>query len=341
MFKEEINLLFSIVEEEFNLSRDDIISKSRKSEIADARRIIAAICKKNSKLSLEKIGLKLGGRDHATILSAIRRHDSLYESDKYYVEKFDNINYKFLSSNLVSKKISSSIKELNYKKENVLNQIEKEILKLKVASKFEKEKQSLNIGLFMGTFDPIHNGHMMTANTALYTCGFDEVWFVVSSQSPDKKEGSTINFKDRVDLIKKSTLNNPFLKVCTIEESLPKPSYTYNTISELKKKYNKYKFSIIVGSDNVYNMQSWKNIESIIKDCDIFYYERPNVSIDAFKNFKKFKDFKAKKIDKTFALDISSTKIRNVIKEGKSLELLRYLVPNECLYLIEKNNYYR
>ncbi len=341
MFKEEINLLFSIIENELGMTRDEVISKSRKSEIVDARRIVAAICKKNSKLSLEKIGLQLGGRDHATILSAIKRHDSLYESDKYYVKKFDNINYKFLSSNVISKKISSSIKELNYKKENVLNQIENEILKLKSSSNIEKNNRKLKIGLFMGTFNPIHNGHMMIANTAIYNCNFDEVWFVVASESPDKiEDNEVIDFEYRVELIKKSIINNPFLKVCTIEDILPKPSYTCNTLSELRKKYSKYEFSIIMGSDNVINISSWKNCKSIIKNHEIFYYERLSDSSEYIKSFNKINNFGAKKIEGVSKIDISSTKIREIIKDGKNLELLRYLIPNECLYLIEKNSFY-
>jgi nicotinate-nucleotide adenylyltransferase len=336
MFKEEINLLFSIVEEELNLVRDEIISTSRKSEIVDARRIVAAICKKNSKLSLEKIGLQLGGRDHATILSALKRHSSLYESDKYYIKKFDNINYKFLSSSVVSKKISSSIKELNYKKENILNQIEKEILKLKSSSNIEKRKKNLNIGLFMGTFNPLHNGHMMIANTAIYSCNFDEVWFVVASESPDKiKDNNVISFKNRIEIVKKCTINNPLLKVCDIEGSLPKPSYTYNTLFELRKKYSEYKFSIIMGSDNIANIEGWKNCKSIIKNHEIFYYERPNIKSNLINSFG------AKEIEGVSKIDISSTKIRSIIESGKALEVLRYLIPNECLYLIEKNNHYK
>ena len=266
----EKSLLFSIISKETGLSEEGVISKTRKPDYADARRIFAVIIKSNFNISLREIGNILGGRDHATIISSIKKHDELYESNKKYIEKYNNINSKFLVSKLVSNKVSYSIRELKQKKSKILHQLERDIVMIKRLG-YKKNKKPSNIGLFIGSFNPIHNAHLIVANTAVHGYNFDEVWFVVASESPDKiKDNNVISFKNRIEIVKKCTINNPLLKVCDIEGSLPKPSYTYNTLFELRKKYSEYKFSIIMGSDNIANIEGWKNCKSIIKNHEIF-----------------------------------------------------------------------
>lgn len=339
MNQKEINLLFSIIDKELGIKRDVVTSKSRKGEIVDARRIFSVICKKNSKLSLKKIGGHLGGRDHATILSAIKKHNDFYKTNKDYIYKFDKVNHSFLSSNIMSEKIVTSIRDLKYRKTNVLKQLERDIYKLR--NNYDEEKSNnLNVGLFFGSFNPVHNGHMIIANTALHECGFDEVWFVVAGESPDKVGlNDMLSVKERFDLIKSSIIDNPFLKVSDIENKLEKPCYTHVTLGEFRKKYPNYTFSVIIGSDNLCNFEEWKNYESILMHHSIFYFERPNCDILALRISEK--KFNAKKINNIAEIDISSTGIRNLIRSGGNIEKLRYLIPDECLYLIEKNKYYK
>lgn len=339
MNQDEINLLFSIIEKELSIKKEDVVSKSRKGEIVDARRIFSVICKRNSKLSLKKIGDYLGGKDHATILSAIKKHDDFYENNKDYIYNFDKVNHSFLSSNIMSEKIISSIRDLKHRKTNILKQIERDIYKLRNNYDEEKSKK-LNVGLFFGSFNPIHNGHMIIANTALYECDFDEVWFVVAGESPDKIGlPEMLSVKERFDLIKGSIIDNPFLKVSDIEGRLKKPSYTYLTLEEFRKKYPNHKFSILIGSDNLCNFESWKNFESILMYHDIFYFERSNSDHNLVKIMEK--KYGAQKINNIAEVNVSSTDIRRLIKENESIEKLRYLIPDECLYLIEKNKYYK
>jgi nicotinate-nucleotide adenylyltransferase len=338
MFNEEFDILFKIVFKELKISKDILISKSRKGEVVDARRTIIVISKNNSKLSLAKIGNNLGGRDHSTILNAIKEHNKLYGSDREYTSKFDKVNYAFLSSPIISEKINYTIEQLRARKKTLTKYIDEQIIKLE-NEKSKKKEEHLNIGLFMGSFNPIHNGHMVIANTALYQCNFDEVWFVVSPESPDKIGNSDIlDFDSRVDLISSSIIDNPLLKVCTIEKDLSKPSYTINTIKELEKIYKNYKFSLILGTDNIENIDTWKGHLDIINNYPIYSFERHSSNKKYLDNFNKFK---IKEIKTISISSISSTEIRNILKEGKNIEQLRYLIPDECLFLIEKKGYYK
>lgn len=339
MFKEEFKILFKIIQKELKISRENVISKSRKGEIVDARRIIIFIAKKNSKLSLNKIGKFVGGRDHATVLNSIKKHKQLYITDAEYTEKFNRVNYAYLSSSIVAEKMNYAIHQLRARKKSLTKYINEQIINIE-KEKNKKQESSLKIGLFMGSFNPIHNGHMVIANTALHQCDFDEVWFVVSPESPDKENHSEmLSFDSRVEMINNSIIDNPRLSVCDVEKNLPKPSYTINTLKALKKKYKNYEFSIILGSDNVENIHKWKSYNEIVLNNDIYFFKRPNSNSNQY--IKNSKRFNIKEIVSISNNNISSTGIRNVIKNGKSIEQLRYLVPDECLFLIEEKGYYK
>jgi nicotinate-nucleotide adenylyltransferase len=184
--------------------------------------------------------------------------------------------------------------------------------------------------LYFGSFNPIHNGHLIIANHILQFEEVNEVWFVVSPQNPFKKEHKLLNFNHRVDLIKTALEGEHKMKVCTVENKLPKPSFTINTLTYLKEKHPKTKFVIAMGSDGFQNLDKWKNANILISEYSFIVYKRPGVDI---KN-----EWGANiKISDGPQLFISSTHIRYLIKNKKSF---RYLVPDVVKELIEINGYY-
>ena len=189
----------------------------------------------------------------------------------------------------------------------------------------------MQIGLYFGSFNPVHIGHLIIANHLAYNTNLDQVWFVVSPQNPFKNSSSLLNEYDRLHLINISILDEPKLRASNIEFKLPKPSYTIDTLIYLKEKFPQHEFSIIMGSDGFQNLDKWKNYEAIVKNYPVYIYKRPRFEIE--------KDHGAKMIILDAPLlDISSTRIRNIIKEKGSI---RYLVTNAVQEEIEKNNYYK
>lgn len=189
----------------------------------------------------------------------------------------------------------------------------------------------MKIGLFFGSFNPIHHGHLIIANYIAMTSGLHEVWFIVSPQNPFKRPGGLLNENHRFHLVQLAIEGERTLRASNIEFKLPRPSYTINTLTYLQEKYPSHRFSIIMGSDGFSNLAKWKNAEQIIRNYPIIIYKRagfdipenPGASITV--------------VDAPL-LDISSTLIRYYIKSGMSL---RYLVPDEVKEEIEKQGYYR
>lgn len=175
----------------------------------------------------------------------------------------------------------------------------------------------MNIGLYFGSFNPIHVGHLIIANHILNESTLERIWFVISPLNPFKNSENLINEYDRLHLVQKAIEKDPRLKASDIEFLLPKPSYTVHTLAYLKEKYPDYTFSIIMGSDGFRNLDKWKNPEIIIENYSIIIYKRPGFEIDNKLNASI-------KIMDAPLLEISSTHIRGLIKEGKSI---RYLVP--------------
>ncbi|CAN5823945.1 nicotinate (nicotinamide) nucleotide adenylyltransferase [soil metagenome] len=189
----------------------------------------------------------------------------------------------------------------------------------------------MKIGLYFGSFNPVHVGHLIIANHVINNTDIDQLWFVVSPQNPFKPSSSLLNEYHRLHLVKSAIEGENKLKASNIEFSLPKPSYTVDTLAYMKEKYAQHQFAIIMGSDSFCNLSKWKNYENIIKHHQLYIYEREGFpitnSIEA--------DIT---ILKAPILQISSTKIREMIKEGKSI---RYLVTDIVKEEIEANNYYR
>lgn len=189
----------------------------------------------------------------------------------------------------------------------------------------------MRIGLYFGSFNPVHVGHLIIANHMANNAELDQVWFVISPQNPLKKANNLLNKFHRKYLIDIAIEGEKKLRTSTIEFTLPTPSYTIDTLTYLKDKHPNFEFSIIMGSDSLQNISKWKNYEQLIKSCQILVYERPG--------FETKNDFGDRvSILNAPLLDISSSVIRQMIKTAKSI---RFLVPDAVKEEIEKNHYYK
>lgn len=189
----------------------------------------------------------------------------------------------------------------------------------------------MHIGLFFGSFNPIHTGHMIIANHIVEHAGIDKLWFVVSPHNPLKDSHSLLNEYDRLHLVKIAIDDNPKFRASNIEFSLPKPSYTIDTLTYLEEKFPLEKFSIIMGSDSFQNIHRWKNYEQLVKNHPIIIYNRPGFEIEETHGARLT-------IVDAPLLNISSTFIRSQVKQGKSI---RYLVPDPVHNYIADSNYFK
>jgi len=190
----------------------------------------------------------------------------------------------------------------------------------------------MKVGLYFGSFNPIHHGHLIIANYVLQNTDLDQVWFVVSPQNPFKQSASLLNAYHRLALVQMSVDPEPKLKASDVEFRLPQPSYTSVTLAYLQEKYPAHQFAIIMGSDSFENLSKWKNHEYILQHCPIYVYRRPGHEVN-----NSFTQASVTIMDAPL-LQISATHIRNNIKQGKSI---RYLVPDKVVEEIERNGYYR
>lgn len=188
----------------------------------------------------------------------------------------------------------------------------------------------MKIGLYFGSFNPVHIGHLIIANYVANNSDLKQIWFVVSPHNPLKKSNSLLNEYHRLHLVNICTEDNPPFRVSDVEFKLPKPSYTIDTLTYLSEKYPTYSFTVIMGSDSLLNLEKWKNYQQILDKYNILVYTRPSFEV-------KNATAKVRVLDAPL-LQISSTEIRNLIKAGKSI---RYLVPDVVKEEIEKNNYYK
>ncbi|WP_018627774.1 nicotinate (nicotinamide) nucleotide adenylyltransferase [Niabella aurantiaca] len=189
----------------------------------------------------------------------------------------------------------------------------------------------MKIGLFFGSFNPIHHAHLIIANHVLNEELVDRIWFVVSPHNPLKETASLLNENQRLHLTRLAIDNDIRMQATDIEFTLPRPSYTAVTLTHLSEKYPQHEFSIILGSDSFQNIQKWKNYSFILENFIILIYNRPGFSINA--NIGN----KTTLLQAPF-LEISATDIRRLIKAKKSI---RYLLPDTVIEEIEKAGYYR
>lgn len=189
----------------------------------------------------------------------------------------------------------------------------------------------MKIGLYFGSFNPVHVGHLIIVNHILNESELEKIWFIVSPLNPFKDSHNLMNEYDRLHLVKKAIEEDPRLKASDIEFSLPKPSYTVHTLAYLKEKYPDHSFSIIMGSDSFQNLGKWKNPETLIENYPIIIYKRPGFDVNNKLNANIT-------IMDAPLLEISSTHIRELIKAGKSI---KYLVPSNIEEEILSSTFFR
>lgn len=189
----------------------------------------------------------------------------------------------------------------------------------------------MKIGLFFGSFNPIHMGHLIIANTMATATDLEQVWFVVSPQNPFKKNKSLLHEFDRLDLVERAIADNAQLKATDFEFHLPKPSYTIDTLIRLLEKYPQHEFRLIMGEDNLAQFTNWKNHEQILEHVGLYVYPRPNAEAHAFGSHPRVTFVKAP------LLDISATFIRETLRSGRSI---RYLVPDVVEEMILRKKFF-
>ena len=189
----------------------------------------------------------------------------------------------------------------------------------------------MKIGLYFGSFNPIHNGHLIIAQHMLNETDLEKIWFVVSPQNPFKQQKALLNEYDRLHLATLAIEGSTDLKAVDIEFKLPRPSYTIHTLIYLSEKYPQHTFAIIMGSDSYQNINDWKNAEALQKNYSIYVYERPGFPATISKT-------STVTLLQAPLLQISATHIRELIQQNKSI---RFLVPDIVKEEIERNGYYK
>ena len=206
----------------------------------------------------------------------------------------------------------------------------------------------MKIGLYFGTFNPIHVGHLIIANHMAEHADLDQVWMVVTPHNPLKKKNTLLDDYHRLQMVHLATEDFPKIKPSDIEFKLSQPNYTVNTLVHLEEKYPNYEFSLIMGEDNLKSLHKWKNYEAILAHHEIYVYPRLEAKVSAeeaissdvenldLKILQKF-GTKIHMIDAP-VVEISATFIRDNIKKGKNVQPL---LPAKVWEYIDHNNFYK
>jgi len=189
----------------------------------------------------------------------------------------------------------------------------------------------MKTGLYFGSFNPVHIGHLIIASYVANNTDVEQVWFVVSPQNPFKNSATLLNEYHRLHLVRLATEDDNQLKVIDVEFKLPRPSYTIDTIAYLKEKYPQNQFSIIMGSDGLQNIEKWKNYGELVKHNPLIIYKRTGFEVSPVPGADIT-------VLEAPLLEISATTIRRLIKEGRSI---RYLVPDKVREQIEAAGYFK
>lgn len=184
----------------------------------------------------------------------------------------------------------------------------------------KKKTCNMKIGLFFGSFNPIHVGHLIIAETVADRGGVDQVWLVVSPQNPFKKQESLLHEHDRLHMVRLAIGDNPRLNASDIEFRMPKPSYTIDTLAYLSDKFPQHEFKVIVGEDNLLHFHKWKNHERILEYYGLLVYPRPHAAPTDWLHHERVQVVEAPQVD------ISATFIRESLRKGFSI---KYLVHPE------------
>jgi len=188
----------------------------------------------------------------------------------------------------------------------------------------------MHIGLYFGSFNPIHIGHLIIANHVLQHSEIDKIWFVISPHNPLKESHSLLNEYHRLHLVELAIESNPKFRASNVEFSLPKPSYTIDTLTYLSEKFPLERFSVIMGSDSFSNIARWKNYQQLLDQYELIIYRRPGFEV------AKMNTGHIQVMDAPM-LDISASFIRQQIQAKKSVQ---YLLPDPVWEYVRTNRYY-
>ncbi len=196
----------------------------------------------------------------------------------------------------------------------------------------------MKIGLYFGTFNPIHIGHLIIANHLAEHTDLNQIWMVVTPHNPLKQKSTLLDDRNRLHMVRLATENYPKIKASDIEFHLSQPNFTVNTLAHLKDKFPQHEFSLIMGEDNLNTLHKWKNFDYILENYDIYMY--PRITAEVTKNEINTLEKLGNRIFKIDApiVEISSTFIRESIKNKKNV---RPLLPETVWEEIDYNNYYR
>lgn len=191
----------------------------------------------------------------------------------------------------------------------------------------------MKIGLYFGTFNPIHVGHLIIANHFAEYSDLDQVWCVVTPQNPFKTKQSILDNRQRLHMVNLATQDYPNLKPSAIEFDLKQPNYTIDTLVYLEEKHPNYQFALIMGEDNLVSLPKWKNADVLLENYPIYVYPRKLNS----SNQKKSMTGRIEKIDAPI-IEISSSFIRSALKSGKNI---RPLLPEAVWTYLDEMNFYK
>lgn len=191
------------------------------------------------------------------------------------------------------------------------------------------------VGLFFGSFNPIHIGHLILANYILENSNMEELWFVVSPQNPFKEKKSLLNDYNRLEMVELSIKKYPKMRASNVEFSLPQPSYTIDTLTYLKEKYPNHSFALIMGEDNLKHLHKWKNADLLINQHQIIVY--PRVYSGKMEDSDYLQHENITLIDAPI-IELSASKIREMIKEKKNV---RPMLPPEVFDYLDASNFYQ
>lgn len=190
----------------------------------------------------------------------------------------------------------------------------------------------MKIGLFFGSFNPVHCGHMIIAGYMAEFTDLEQVWFVVSPHNPLKAKHTLLQDYHRMTLVKIAIGSNRKLKASDIEFKLPRPSYTIHTLTYLFEKFPEHQFALILGSDNLNTFTKWKNYEQILEQTELYVYPRKDADAGELRNHPKVKIIPAP------VMEISSSFIRESIKSKKDV---RYMMPEKVWEYVDEMNFYK
>lgn len=192
---------------------------------------------------------------------------------------------------------------------------------------------NMKVGLFFGTYNPVHVGHMVIANYMVEYTDLDQIWMVVTPQNPFKQKQSILKDYDRLHLVRLAIGEDPKLKASDIEFKLPQPNYTATTLIYLKEKFPETDFALIMGADNLNHFHKWKNHYEIIKNYDLYVYPR----MESNDGGELRHHYKVNYVEAP-VMKISSSFIRKAIQEGKNVS---HYMPKEVAQYVDEMNLYR